>query len=356
MVPSRGGRAYARPGRRPALKWKKQVALGAAVAALTLVSACSGSGGASGGGSGASETLKLGMADSSTSPTYKFAQQFASNVSSATGGKIKVQIYPSSGLGAISSEITGVQSGSIAFLATPDLDSVVPDTDAALLPYLFTSMNEAQKVLNSSAMHTALWDQFKKYNLTVIGTWPIGPLGVMSRDTNVSTLTSLKGQRIRVLDPLVMSPLLKAWGMDPTPVDPNEVLQSLSTGLIDGAFDPPTPITSQGWDAYAKSYMSMNAVFNVDPLVMSTQVLNGLSASQQKAVTAAFDKTLASADTLIDSQTQAALGQMKTKGISIYTPSPASFQTAAQSAEPTWEKTFGSALVAQVRAVAKAAS
>lgn len=331
-------------------RWKRTLQ------ASTVVAAVGVSLGAFAGTSAAATTLKLGMADSNTSPTYKFAQQFANNVSKATKGQVQIKIYPSEELGATSAEITGVQSGSIAFLATPDLDSIVPQVDVALLPYLFSSMNNAEQVLNSSAMQSALWSKFAKYNLQVIGTWPIGPLGVLSSKTGANSLASLKGQRIRVLAPLVMTPLLKAWGMNPTPVDPTQVLSSLSTNLIDGVFDPPTPITSQGWDAYGKSYLQLGAVYNVDPLVMSSKVMSGLSNSQQAAITASFKKTLASADTLIDSQSSQAVSQLKAKGISIYTPAPGPFKQAAQKAQPAWNKAFGAALIKKVRAVAKAQS
>jgi TRAP-type C4-dicarboxylate transport system substrate-binding protein len=226
----------------------------------------------------------------------------------------------------------------------------------AILPYLFKSMPDAEKALNSPQMHSALWNQFSKYNLQVIGTWPIGSLGVMSKNTGASTLASLHGQRIRVLAPLVMTPLLKSWGMNPTPVDPTQVLQSMSTGLIDGVFDPPTPITDQGWDTYGKSYVEMDAVFNVDPLVMSSKVYDGLSSSEQKAVTAAFKKTLTTADDDIQKETTQALATMKSKGIGIYTPPKAAFEQAAKAAEPSWDKTFGADVISKVRAVAKSQS
>lgn len=293
------------------------------------------------------------MADSKTSPTYSFAEQFAANLSKATGGRLTVQVYPSSELGAASAEITGVQAGTIAFLATPDLDSVVPQVDLAILPYLFSSMNQAQTILNSSQMHSVLWSQFTKYNLDVIGTWPIGPLGIMTKVPNANTLASLNGQKIRVLAPLVMSPLLKAWGINPTPVDPTQVLPSLSTGLIDGVFDPPTPITDQGWAVYGKSYLETNAVFNVDPLVMSSKIMNTLPAADQKAIQSAFEATVGHADAVIGQESQAAVNKMKSMGIGIYTPNPAPFKQAAAAAESSWDKTFGASLIAKVRAVVK---
>lgn len=306
--------------------------------------------------SGSVEVLKLGLADSSTSPTYTFCERFAKLLSQETAGKLRVTVYPSEELGSTSAEASAVESGAQAFLVTGDFDSVVPEIDLDILPFLFSTMVQAQHGLNSPQMATALWDSFHKYGIQVVGTYPIGPLGIMTSKANVDSISALKGLRIRVPAPLVTDPLLNALHMDPTPVDPKEVLSTLSTGLLSGVYDPPTPIVDQGWDVYAKSYVELHANFNVDPVAMSLKVWNSLSRAEEADVTTAFRKTENYANSVIDEQNSAAVKAMETKGIKVYTlPRPA-LEKAASAAFSSYDKKFGKTEVEKVEAAAKAAT
>jgi TRAP-type C4-dicarboxylate transport system substrate-binding protein len=312
----------------------------------------SASSGASANTSGSAHTIKLSMANSNTSSEYKMAQQFGKALSKISGGKLTVDIFPASQLGPVGSEIEGVRSGSIQAIAMSGLDSVIPSVDVAALPYMFTSMDEAQKVLNSSDMQSVLWSKFASFNLKVVGTWPVGDFGIMTTKSGVGSLAALKGERIRVVSPLVSTPLLSAWGVNPTPVDSTQVLTSLSTGLVDGVFDPADPITSQGWQQYGKSFVETDSIYNFNPVVFSQKFLDSLSAGQRADITEAFAQTLPYANTVYAQDKATAIATLKSSGVKIYTPSLASFKSAAKAAEPAWDKSFGAALIKQVRAVA----
>lgn len=330
----------------------------ACILATGALVACSAQSSASA-GSGKTQTIKLSMANSNTSSEYKMAQKFAAALAKDSGNRLKIQIYPASQLGPVGSEIESVRSGTIQAIAMSGLDSVIPETDAAYLPYMFTSMNEAQKALNGNQMQQVLWSKFSKYDMKVVGTWPVGPFGIMSRKAGVDNLDALKGQRIRVVSPLVSGPLLKAWGANPTPVDSSQVLTALSTGLVDGVLNPPDPITSQGWQQYGKSYLETDSIYNFNPVVFSQKFLNGLSPDLRGDIQKAFTDTLPDANSIYGQDEAQSLSTMKSAGIHVYTPSSAELselRQASTAAESQWEKSFGADLVKKVRQAAKSST
>lgn len=105
------------------------------------------------------------------------------------------------------------------------------------LPYLFKDSETANKImsewLGEELRHRAL----EETGFRVFSVFPSGgfrDLGGFSGPVHVPS--DIKGMKIRVTQSPLETMLIQSWGAVPTPLPPNEIVQSLKTGLLDGVF------------------------------------------------------------------------------------------------------------------------
>jgi len=102
---------------------------------------------------GPSYTLTLGHVIADGTPTDEGADHFAQLVSEASGGKIKIEVYPNSALGDNRAMIESVQQGTLDMVlpAVANLAAFTTATKLFDLPFLFK--NDA----HAEAFSTAKW-------------------------------------------------------------------------------------------------------------------------------------------------------------------------------------------------------
>ena len=98
-------------------------------------------------------TLKLNHVFAPGAPADRAARSFAKKVEKRTGGEVKVQIYPSSQLGNVLGTFQGLTLGTIdATVIDVNMAGYIKGQQAFFIgqvPYLFKSLDEAQRIYNS---------------------------------------------------------------------------------------------------------------------------------------------------------------------------------------------------------------
>ena len=104
-------------------------------------------------GNGSSEqvVLKLGHCLDTTHPVHKSMEFMKTRLEEISGGKVTIDIYPSSVLGSEVQCIEQLQSGSLAMTKTSaaSIENFVPEMAVFGLPYLFRNEAHYWNVLNS---------------------------------------------------------------------------------------------------------------------------------------------------------------------------------------------------------------
>jgi C4-dicarboxylate-binding protein DctP len=301
-------------------------------------------------------TGKFALQQAANTATGRSAVQFASLVSKYSGGTVKLTVYPGSQLGSATTMLQGAEAGTIAFYASPTLDSVVPATDALEAPYLFPSEAIASKVLNSSALDQSLWSQFDSHNLSYLGSWMIGFADILTANTAVSAPTDLKGLRIRVFEPVVSSKMYSDFGGTAVTLDSTQVSTGLSTHLIDGADDPPTTLVANNWYDGMHDLAITNHVLVAAPVIVSKAFMAKLSKSQQAAVERAMQESIAPNMQDADKSNAAALAKMKSAGLTVTHPNEAAFRSATSNVLGSITSTYPGVVEAIKSAVASAST
>ncbi|MEJ8572002.1 C4-dicarboxylate TRAP transporter substrate-binding protein [Microbaculum marinum] len=189
-------------------------------------------------------TLRLGTVLAPGDPLVVGAEAMKKAVEERTGGKVEVQIFPSSQLGDTQDMMDQAQAGANVgtFVEASRVSVFVPQFNVLVAPYVFDSVNELVDLVDSPTF--AAWNKEleEKTGLTLLSfNWYQGARNMLTKKP-ISTPADLEGVRVRTIGQPLWIETIGAMGAVPTPLAWAEVYPSLQTGVIDGAEAQPSAI------------------------------------------------------------------------------------------------------------------
>ncbi len=162
---------------------------------------------------------------------------WADNVEETSGGKIKIDRYPSMQLGGKPPELMDQAIDGVADIVwtvvgyTPGR---YPRTEVFELPFMMT---------DAGAVSRAYWQMFEKHmadtefsNLKILGAWVHGP-GIIHANRPIEKVEDLQGVKVRGASRVVNS-MLSKLGATPVGMPVPAVPEALSKGVIDATTIP----------------------------------------------------------------------------------------------------------------------
>jgi TRAP-type C4-dicarboxylate transport system substrate-binding protein len=228
--------------------------------------------------------MKLGLATINDTQ-HEWLKRFVAAVEKDSGGRIKGEIYPASQLGPIPRMIEGVQFGSVqAWIGPPEfLVGVDKRYESLSAPGLFTSTDQAVKVINDPAVRKMMFDLGANKGLEGIAFAPIGPSSIAMRK-EIKHLADFKGTKIRVLASPFQLELIRRMEASPVAMTLGDVLPALQQGAIDGALATITVYTTFQYVDVAKYVVETDQPYLNSIVVMSKKWLATLPPDLQKIV------------------------------------------------------------------------
>jgi TRAP-type C4-dicarboxylate transport system substrate-binding protein len=229
-------------------------------------------------------TMKLSTATINDTQ-HEWFKRFAAAVEQDTGGRIKGQIFPASQLGPIPRQIEGVQFGSIqAYMGPPEfLVGVDARYEALSAPGLFTSTDQAVRVINVPAVQKLMFGLGEKKGLVGVGLAPIGPSS-MALKGELRHLADFSGKKIRVLASPFQLEMVRRMGASPIAMTLGDVLPAIQQGTIDGALGAIIVWTTMQYQDATKFVLVNEQPFLNSIIVMSKKWLDGLPPDLRKIV------------------------------------------------------------------------
>lgn len=179
--------------------------------------------------------LKLHHHQTPVSNAHQAFEEWARKVGEATGGKVKISIYPAETLGKARDAYDMVLSDivDIAWGVTGNFPGVFPLSEVAMLPCTGIPDNvTAAKVMWDLYTTTDyLKPEYSKVKVLALYADFQGDLGTTKKP--IQTLEDLKGMRIRTIGGPPME-FFKAAGASPTLIPAPDIFESLQRGVIDG--------------------------------------------------------------------------------------------------------------------------
>jgi TRAP-type transport system periplasmic protein len=178
--------------------------------------------------------MKFGIATVNDSQ-HHFANLYKERLEKASGGRIEVQIYPSSQLGAIPVEIQGVQLGSIqAFMGPVDFFTGIDQRFSVFsAPMLFRGEDNAAATVHDPALEETMLHIAEPKGIVGMATMMVGASHYAARKP-LLRLADFQGKKLRINgSPLERAKMAKL-GATGVAMALSEVMPALDQGVIDG--------------------------------------------------------------------------------------------------------------------------
>lgn len=185
-------------------------------------------------------TITFSHNQSVASTEHMGALKFKEVVEEESKGKVKVNIYPSSQLGALREQVESTQIGEIDITMQPAAVITPFEDDVKIidLPYLWpTEAEEMYKVLDSE-VGSEILNTLEDSGLKGLGFWPGGYKLMTTKDQQINSPEDLKGLTMRIMESPVLVEQYQHWGGNAIPVAYSEVYNALQLGIVDGQENP----------------------------------------------------------------------------------------------------------------------
>jgi tripartite ATP-independent transporter DctP family solute receptor len=298
-----------------------------------------------------SHTLKLGYILAQESQLGAGATAFATDLSNATQGRLKVEQFPNSALGGEVEMLKGVQLGAIdlAFITCAPLPNIIPEVGVFNIPFLFRDASHAHAALDSAIGQSYL-EKFRSKDLVALAWGENGMRHITNSKRAIKGPEDLKGLKLRLPQSEVMLAGFKALGADVAPLAFPQLYDALKTGQFDGQENPIATIVASKFSQVQKYLTLSGHVYDPAVIVMSADAFDELSSPDREAVVkAAKIGAKTSRVYAADAQTKG-VELLKQDGMEVVADVDTTrFAAAMASAAPIFEKHFGAETIGKIR-------
>jgi tripartite ATP-independent transporter DctP family solute receptor len=230
----------------------------------------------------AATTLKLAHGLPPEHPVHQGMLHMQRTLEELSGGRMRLELYPSGQLGGETECLEQVQRGSLAMTksSTAPLEGFIDEMKVFGLPYLFADEAHFWRVLDGE-IGRELLEKGRPKHLLGLCYYEAGSRSFYTKSRMIKTPADLKGQKIRVQNSPVAMKMVEALGGSPTPIAWGELYSALAQGTVDGAENNPPSYLSEKHCEAAPFFSKDEHTRVPDILLIGTTVWDGLSAIEQ---------------------------------------------------------------------------
>ncbi len=272
------------------------------------------------------KVLKLAHSLEQVHPVHKAMVHMAETLKEKSNGQLEIEIYPSGQLGSEQQCVELLQIGSLAItkVSAAVLESFTNNFQVLGLPYIFTSREQAFKVLDGP-IGDELLVSTEPFNIRGLCFYDAGYRSFYNISKPINHPDDLKGMKIRVMQSQTAMALVRAMGGSPTPIAWGELYTALQSGVVDGAENnPPSLYTSHHYEVC--KYYSINEHTMVpDVLIISSVIWNKLNEQERKWLQEAADESVEVQRKLWAESEAESIAEVQKAGVQINYPDKAPF-------------------------------
>ncbi|WP_102273109.1 TRAP transporter substrate-binding protein [Cytobacillus massiliigabonensis] len=295
-------------------------------------------------GSGETFSLKAGHSLTEDHPYHIGLLEMAKNVEERTDGKVKIEVFPLSQLGAERelTEALTLGTADMSVSSTAPIVNFYPEIGIVDMPFLFESREHAYKVLDGEIGQELLKGM---ENIGIIGlAWgENGFRHITNAKHPITKPEDLKGIKIRTQENPIHLDAFNALGAKPTPMAWTEALTALQQGVVDGQENPIVVAdTYKLFDANQK-YMTLTGhLYSPAVIMFSKTTWDKLPAEYQEILSEEAKKSGDQIRELIKKSDEDSLKVLKEQGMEIIEDvDVAPFRDAIQPVYEKYESEFG---------------
>ncbi len=231
-------------------------------------------------------TLKFATLAPEGSAWMQTFEKMKAEVAEATGGAVKIRVYPAGVMGEEKDVLVKIKAGQLdggGFLGN-GIARICPEANAMMFPMIFrdhAEVDAAMKVLSPW-----LEERFLAHGYVVLGWTEVGFSHVMG-NRPVKSLDDFRGAKVwSIPNEPMLAALFKTAGISTIPVPVADVLPALQTGLLDTVYAPPLAAVSMQWTGRVKHRNDLRLSYTFGGLFVAQTSWNRLPEDMRTKVLA----------------------------------------------------------------------
>ena len=295
--------------------------------------------------------VKLGHVLDISHPVHHAMVYMAEKVAEKSGGRMRIDIYPSRQLGSERELLELLQIGSLgnAKTTTMVLEGFSPSYEVFTMPYLFRDREHYFNVLEGEVGKKLLLE-CQDFWLRGLCYYDSGSRSFYTKDKAIRTPDDLKGLKIRTPESPTALKTVNLLGGSATPIAWGELYSALQQRVVDGAENnPPTLYTSRQFEV-CRFYTLDEHITVPDILVVGVHIWERLTAEEQNWLQEAALESYRFQKEIWQQASEEALEEIRQAGVEVIIPDKALFR---EKMLPLYEEYMKrpelSALIAQIQ-------
>ncbi|MFD1696260.1 TRAP transporter substrate-binding protein [Roseibium aestuarii] len=238
-------------------------------------------------------TLRLNHNNPPEHPVHISMQVMADRVAELTNGEVKIRIYPNAQLGTQRESMELVQSCALEMARSnaSELEAFEESYSALNLPYIFQSEEHFNTVvtgeIGADILNASVAQGFRG-----VAYYTEGARSFYG-DRPITSPADLKGMKIRVQPSPSAIRMVELLGGNPTPIAWGELYSALQQGVVDGAENNPTALTTARHGEVAKHFSLDEHTMIPSVVVISNCAYDALTEDQRTALRQAALESMA---------------------------------------------------------------
>ena len=280
-------------------------------------------------------------------PKHVAALAFKEHVEKATGGSIKVEIYPAGQFGKDQPTMEGLKLGTLELAVAHDgaIATVHKQIGVLGIPFLYENHEHAWRVYDSKWKDDFSADMIKKTGIRMLGVADNGVRHFTNSQKPIQTPADMKGMKIRIQPSPVYKTLVESLGASASAIPWAELPTALQQKVVDGQENGVTNILAASLYQHQKYATLDGHVWSIHAYLINERFYQGLTPTEKKAVDEGIQKAIAIHRKMTSDQDKNAKQILEKVGMHVYTPTAAQvaeFRKLAQPPVKQWaEKEIG---------------
>ncbi len=284
-------------------------------------------------------TIKFGHLNNADHPVSMGTKKFAELLAAKSGGKLKVQEFPASALGNEMQQQSALQGGvqEMTAPATTSLAGIVKEFGLIDFPFAVANFAQADALLDGP-FGQSLLAKLPEKGLVALGYWDLGFRNVTNSKHPITKPEDMEGLKLRVIPNPVFLDTFKALKANPVPMAFGELFNALESKAVDGQENPFSVILSNKFYEVQKYVSATNHVYAANIILVSKRFWDRLSPTEQRIMQEAFKESQAYQRQTSRAAAQAAVTELRAKGMVYNELSRAEQTRMSQIAKPVTDK------------------
>jgi tripartite ATP-independent transporter DctP family solute receptor len=230
--------------------------------------------------------LKVGV---STPPGYSYnvaLEEFKRIVEEGTNNDVSVSIFPSAQLGGEVEMAKNVQLGTLeaTVVSTSNTSPFHQPYQVLSVPYLVKSIDCGLHVTRGPIGSEFADALLKKAGIRTLGWYTFGYRQLFNTKRDVTSVSDLKGLKIRVPPDKYLELTWRTLGASPVPLPFPELFSALQQGVVDGDANPVASIKQFKWYEVVKHVSYANVAVGLSPFMINERFFQKLPEAYQEVV------------------------------------------------------------------------